>query len=182
MVGFFRVIVLQSLYFYFAVFPKISNNNISFFAGCCEAGSLVAGEDSAEQRLWSQFGYNLGVAFQLVDDLLDYNGRGESIGKPVYGDLSNRVLTLPLIRALQSGQEDIKVQLINYMKLDKDDKTNFDQAVQAVLTSDGSNYTLKKAEEFAGEAVKIAGMVAKNCPEKAEVLANLTRSLLLRSK
>lgn len=163
-------------------FEWIGKKSASFFAGCCEAGSLVAGEDSAEQRLWSQFGYNLGIAFQLVDDLLDYNGRGESIGKPVYGDLNNRVLTLPFIRALQSGQEDIKVQLINYMKLDKDDKTNFDQAVQAVLASDGSDYTLKKAEEFAGEAVKIAGMVAKNCPEKAEVLANLTRSLLLRSK
>jgi geranylgeranyl pyrophosphate synthase len=114
--------------------------------------------------LWSQFGYNLGIAFQLIDDLLDYNGRGELTGKPVYGDLSNRVLTLPLIRALQSDQDDIKVQLIKYMKQDKYDKSNFDKAVQAVLTSDGSDYTLKKAEEFAGEAVKIAGRVAKKLP------------------
>ncbi len=163
-------------------FEWIGKKSASFFAGCCEAGSLVAGEDLAEQQLWSQFGYNLGIAFQLVDDLLDYNGRGESTGKPVYGDLNNRVLTLPLIRALQSGQDNIQAQLINYMEQDKDNKSNFDQAVQAVLISDGSDYTLKKAEEFADEAAKIAGMVAKNCPEKAEVLANLTRSLLLRSK
>jgi heptaprenyl diphosphate synthase len=163
-------------------FEWIGKKSASFFAGCCEAGSLVAGEGSSEQQLWSQFGYNVGIAFQLIDDLLDYNGRGESTGKPVYGDLSNRVLTLPLIRALQSGQDEIKEQLLTYMKQDKDDKSNFDKAVQAVLTSDGSNYTLKKAEEFAGEAVKIAGLVARNCPEKAEVLTNLTRSLLLRSK
>jgi len=163
-------------------FEWIGKKSASFFAGCCEAGSLVAGESSAEQKLWSQFGYNLGIAFQLIDDLLDYKGRGESTGKPVNGDLNNHVLTLPLIRALQSGQEDIQVKLTNYMKQDKDDKSNLDQAVQAVFISDGLDYTLKKAEEFADEALKIAVRVAKNYPVKAEVLANLTKNLLLRSK
>jgi heptaprenyl diphosphate synthase len=163
-------------------FEWIGKKSASFFAGCCEAGSLVAGEGVAEQKLWSKFGYNLGIAFQLIDDFLDYNARGESIGKPVNGDLNNRVLTLPLIRALQSDQNDIQTHLINYMKQDKDDNSNFDQAVKAVLLSDGLDYTLKKAEEYADEAVKIAGKVAQNCPEKAEVLADLTRSLLMRNK
>lgn len=163
-------------------FEWIGKKSASFFAGCCEAGSLVAGESPAEQKLWAKFGYNLGIAFQLVDDLLDYNGHGEATGKPVYGDLNNRVLTLPLIRALQSSQNDIQTRLTCYLEQDKDNKSNFDQAVKAVLESDGSDYTLKKAEEFAAEALRIADQVTKGRPDQAEALTNLTRNLLFRSK
>ncbi len=161
-------------------FQWIGKKSASFFAGCCQAGSLLGGYDYREQALWSEFGYNLGIAFQLIDDLLDYTGEGNVTGKPRYGDLSNKVITLPLIRTTKLKSEEGTINRL----LQDDDVTGsqIGAVAQAVLDGDGPAYTYRKAEEHAERAVVILKKLQPNNQVKSEVLEQLTRDLLLRRK
>jgi octaprenyl-diphosphate synthase len=69
---------------------------------CCESGAILAGVDGEQQEAAKRFGLNLGVAFQMVDDALDYSSPEQKSGKPHGGDLREGKLTLPLIFFLQS--------------------------------------------------------------------------------
>ncbi len=161
-------------------FQWIGKKSASFFAGCCQAGSLLGGGDREEQALWSEFGYNLGMAFQLIDDLLDYTGEGRVTGKPLYGDLNNRVITLPLIRTLSvtPGEESINHLLQNTNA----SGSQISAVAQTVLEGDGPAYTYRKAEEHAKLAADIISDLQPGSWEKREVLEQLTHDVLLRSK
>lgn len=165
-------------------FQWIGKKSASFFAGCCKAGSLLGGDNQKEQALWYEFGYNLGIAFQLVDDLLDYTDAGGVTGKPLYGDLNNRVITLPLIRTLitsdlTAGGE----QSINYLFLDQQKSgTEIGKVAQAVLDGDGPAYTYRKAEEHINIASGIINSLDALSEDKRVLLEQLTRDVLLRKK
>src|SRR5687767_1978113 len=79
----------------------VDRKTASLFEACARLGALVGGADeSAESRL-ADYGWNLGMAFQLVDDVLDFTSRESVLGKPVGNDLREGKVTLPLIYALQ---------------------------------------------------------------------------------
>ncbi|MGM0689189.1 MAG: polyprenyl synthetase family protein [Bacillota bacterium] len=161
-------------------FRWIGKKSASFFAGCCEAGSLLGGGDREEQAVWSEFGYNLGIAFQLIDDLLDYTGEGQVTGKPLYGDLNNKVITLPLIRTLKITSDQGS---INHLLQDSDASGSQISAVaQAVLEGDGPDYTYRKAEEHAKQAAIIISDLHSGSGEKNDILEQLTHDILLRRK
>ncbi len=163
-------------------FTWIGKKSASFFAGCCEAGSLMAGDSAKDQESWAAFGYHLGIAFQLIDDLLDYRGKEFDTGKPLYGDLHNRVLTLPLIRTMQSNNQLSPELLSAYLGQYGENGEACEQVVQVVLKGDGLDYTFSKAEEYATKAIdSIEGLTGIE-PEKKEALVLLPRSLLLRTK
>ncbi len=161
-------------------FKWIGKKSASFFAGCCTAGSLLGGGDQREQVLWSEYGYNLGIAFQLIDDLLDYTGDDVITGKPLYGDLSNRVLTLPLIRTINSSRQALPVGKL-FNSQDAVSGSQFQEVTQAVLDGDGPDYTYHKAEEYSKRAADTLGRLHFVEPEKRAVLEQLTRDVLLRS-
>jgi octaprenyl-diphosphate synthase len=72
------------------------------FSACCEIGAILGGADSEGQAALREYGMNLGTAFQLVDDLLDFTASDEVLGKPAGVDLLEGKLTLPLIYLLES--------------------------------------------------------------------------------
>ena len=161
-------------------FQWIGKKSASFFAGCCEAGSLLGGGNREEQTVWSEFGYNLGIAFQLIDDLLDYTGEGQVTGKPLYGDLNNRVITLPLIRTLNVTSDE---ESINHLLQDtKASGSQISAVAQAVLEGDGPAYTYRKAEEHANRAADIINDFQSGSWEKKDILEQLTHDILLRRK
>jgi octaprenyl-diphosphate synthase len=81
-------------------FQVVRGKTSSLFAWACRAGALVAGAPADAAAALGEFGARMGVAFQLVDDVLDYVGDPEVTGKALLGDLVEGKLTLPLIRAL----------------------------------------------------------------------------------
>ncbi len=163
-------------------FKWIGKKSASFFAGCCEAGSLVGGGEPEELILWAEYGYNLGVAFQIIDDYLDYSDNGKETGKPLYGDLNNRVITLPLIRTMQTADKETAKLLNNYIKQKDSNADYFNHAVQAVLTGDGLEYTYQKAEEYATASINTISKMKSISVKKAELLEGLARDLLGRRK
>jgi octaprenyl-diphosphate synthase len=76
------------------------------FAAACEVGPVIAALSKDEQAACRSFGMNLGIAFQLVDDLLDYTADAAALGKPVGGDLREGKVTLPIILLLKRGGEE----------------------------------------------------------------------------
>jgi geranylgeranyl pyrophosphate synthase len=87
-----------------AYLERISRKTACLMAACCKGGVTVCGGTEAQIALMEQYGQNLGIAFQIVDDVLDYSGSEDVIGKPAGNDLRQGLITLPLIYALQAGQ------------------------------------------------------------------------------
>jgi octaprenyl-diphosphate synthase len=77
----------------------------ALFAAACEVGPIIAGKGKAEQSACRSYGMNLGIAFQLIDDALDYGGAGEKLGKNVGDDFREGKITLPVVLAFRRGNE-----------------------------------------------------------------------------
>lgn len=80
----------------------VSGKTASLFACACRLGALYGGADPAATDQWAAFGHDLGMAFQLVDDLLGIWGDPAVTGKPVFNDLKNRKMSVPVVAALTS--------------------------------------------------------------------------------
>ena len=86
-------------------FDVIARKTAYLFSACCEIGALLGGADARTQNLLRDYGMNLGIAFQLVDDLLDFTSSEEVLGKPAGADLLEGKVALPLIFLLQREPE-----------------------------------------------------------------------------
>jgi len=84
-------------------FDIITRKTAYLFSACCEIGAILGGAAKDDQCRLRDYGLNLGTAFQLVDDLLDFTSSDESLGKPTGVDLLEGKLTLPLIYLLESN-------------------------------------------------------------------------------
>ncbi len=82
-------------------FEIIRRKTAYLFGGCTQIGGLLAGLPPEQVRALGEYGFNLGIAFQLVDDILDLTGDTKALGKPVASDLREGKITLPLIYLLQ---------------------------------------------------------------------------------
>ena len=83
---------------------RIYRKTALFIAECCELGGVIAGAPESTCQVLRNFGYGLGMGFQGIDDILDLNGSTDTLGKPVWNDLKEGVLTLPVLRLLQDKQ------------------------------------------------------------------------------
>ena len=86
-------------------FEIIRRKTAFLFGGCAQIGGMLGGVNPEQETALRDYGFNLGVAFQLVDDLLDYTADAASLGKPVGGDLREGKVTLPIIFLLRRGGE-----------------------------------------------------------------------------
>ncbi len=82
---------------------RIYNKTASLFTTAAESGAVLSGASESCAEAMRRYGYNLGMAFQVVDDILDFDGTEEEIGKPIGSDLANGVITLPTLIAMKSG-------------------------------------------------------------------------------
>jgi octaprenyl-diphosphate synthase len=83
----------------------IRGKTAELFAAACEVGPALAGRDKAEQAACRSYGMNLGIAFQLIDDALDYGGKSAKLGKNVGDDFREGKVTLPVVLSFRRGNE-----------------------------------------------------------------------------
>ena len=86
-------------------FEIIRRKTAFLFGGCAQIGGMLGGLTAQQESALQDYGFNLGIAFQLVDDLLDYTADTSALGKPVGGDLREGKITLPIIFLLRRGGE-----------------------------------------------------------------------------
>ena len=86
-------------------FDIIRRKTAYLFGGCAQIGGMLGSVTPEQQEALREYGFNLGIAFQLVDDLLDFTGDAAALGKPIGADLREGKMTLPLIHLLQQDEE-----------------------------------------------------------------------------
>ena len=134
-------------------FDIIHRKTAYLFGGCAQIGGIL-GEVSAEkEQALREYGFSLGTLFQLVDDLLDFTGAAEVIGKPVGGDLREGKITLPIIHLLEYGGAEASDLIRNAVR-DRDVSAGNWARIKTLLTEHRSlDYAYDRAVEF-GETAK----------------------------
>ena len=120
------------------------------FEAAARIGGLLAGADDGRLDALAQYGKHLGTAFQLVDDALDYAADSEELGKNVGDDLAEGKPTLPLIHALERGDEAQKALIRD--AIERGSADNFDAINRAITDTGALDYTLHQAREHAARA------------------------------
>ncbi len=128
----------------------INAKTASLLGAACAMGALV-GNDACRPSL-RRFGLNLGMAFQVVDDILDYVGLEVETGKPVGHDLRERKVTLPLVGALRSAPASAREEIARFFAAASPGEEDIVRVVDLVRDLGGVDYARNKALEFAEEA------------------------------
>ncbi len=121
-------------------YTRINLKTAIFLSSCCRLGAIVSEMDKREVENLTAYGTNLGLAFQIIDDLLDFFGDEKITGKPRGGDLKSGVITLPVIRALEVSDEAPTLRKI--VTSGKD----VDAAIKIIQATDAVDYCRTRAE------------------------------------
>lgn len=132
-------------------FRIISDKTASLLSTCCEVGARAATDDDDKIKAMRDFGENLGIAFQIRDDILDFIGTSSLLGKPLGGDIKEKKLTLPLIYALKNSPADEAKQVIKTMKA-SEKKIDVNLVIEFVKRNGGIEYADKVAKEYSEKA------------------------------
>lgn len=129
---------------------KIGCKTAALFEAACKAGITVAGGSDQQIDALGRFGYDLGLAFQIVDDVLDFTGDEATLGKPAGNDLREGTLTLPLIYALAQSDSPL---LRAVAETACPDPTCVPQIVAAVIAAGGTARAMDEARATAARAI-----------------------------
>ena len=133
-------------------FDVIFKKTAILFSAACEIAAIISGADDKTRQAMKQYGYHVGMAFQLIDDILDYSGNSEELGKNVGDDLAEGKPTLPLIVAMREGNADQKKLIAEAIR--NGDKSNIEQIVTTVRSTGGLHQTENCARDHIQAAVK----------------------------
>ncbi len=130
----------------------IKRKTAILISAACQIGAILGRANGEQEEAMRLFGLNLGIAFQLRDDFLDYAGSEEEFGKPVGKDLQEGKITLPLIHALQSSNDGDRQRLVELITSDRDYEQIFGKVKKAIRNYQGLDYTDKLANHHITEA------------------------------
>ena len=124
----------------------ISKKTASLISSCCKIAGAGTGKSKKEIDLLGELGLNIGIAFQIKDDLFDYGKR--KIGKPRGIDIKEKKLTLPLIYTLNELDKRNRKWLINSIKKHNKDKSRVKEIISLVKETGGLDYAIEKMNYF----------------------------------
>jgi len=150
----------------------ISDKTASLIETCCKIGALSSTQNPEYLEALRNYGENVGMAFQIRDDILDYTGKSSIIGKPEAGDLKEKKLTLPLIHALSIAPQKDSDAVRKKIRQGITDKS-INEVIQFIKYYGGIEYSQKIAEEFISKAESALTVLPDSeAREKLFLLAN----------
>jgi heptaprenyl diphosphate synthase len=150
----------------------IEGKTAALFATACRVGGIVGGLERADVDRITEFGRLYGMAFQVVDDVLDVVATDEQLGKPAGHDIAEGIYNLPVLRALAAGHDDLRRLLGGPI-----DGPDLEQARQLVRASVGVPQSIEVAERYVREAVATLDPFGER--PAATALAGAARHLLV---
>jgi octaprenyl-diphosphate synthase len=135
-------------------FDIIRKKTASLIASCCACGATSSGANPETIAKMNSFGENVGIAFQIKDDLFDYRNDGMS-GKPNGVDIKEKKMTLPLIYMLSNLSNPDRKKVINIIKNHNDEPKKVAEVIDQVNNSGGIEYATQKMNEYKENALKI---------------------------
>ena len=143
-------------------FQVINGKTASLFSAACQVGGISGGAKENEHYALKSFGTNFGMAFQLIDDAIDYSSNLTTMGKNTGDDFKEGKITLPLILAFGRSNKKEKQFLQNVISKPKDDATNFSKTKELLIKYKCIEDTLIRANHFADVAIDSLGIFNDN--------------------
>ncbi len=133
---------------------RIDKKTASLVAACCGAGATIRGASQEEADACTAFGRNLGMCFQIIDDLLDFTSDEETLGKPTGSDFSQGILTLPVIYLLEhSGWREPIKKILEKRSCTSDDLSFVAEAADKTKSIQRAYRKAREFQEKAGECL-----------------------------
>ena len=135
----------------------VDRKTACLFSVCAKLGALVAGADSQTEEKLGEYAWNLGMAFQLVDDVLDFTAREKTLGKPVGGDLREGKVTLPLVYALEQASGDERRSVERVLADRHYENVPLRQVLGLIEKYNGIERVRERAQAFTDKARHVIG-------------------------
>ncbi|HXA67878.1 MAG TPA: polyprenyl synthetase family protein [Bryobacteraceae bacterium] len=133
----------------------VDRKTASLFSACARLGAVMGGADDATEARLGEFAWNLGIAFQLVDDVLDFTSHEKVLGKPVGSDLREGKVTLPLIYALEQAPEEERLLVDTVLREGNYDQAPFAKVLRMIERRGGFDRVRERAQAFTDKARSI---------------------------
>jgi octaprenyl-diphosphate synthase len=130
----------------------IQRKTAVLFQGTCRVSALISGASKEKENALSDYGFNLGIAFQMVDDLLDYTLDPNTLGKEVGTDLKEGKLTLPVIYSLKAANTTDRSRMEKIIKNKSFSVDDFETLIALMKKYGGQKYTKNLAREYVKNA------------------------------
>ena len=157
----------------------INLKTAALFSAATKTGACLSGSIEKEKKALESYGKNLGLAFQIADDALDYYAKEKLFGKEIGKDFFEGKVTLPLIIVFQKGNDEERVFLSEIMKKEKRNEDDFSETLALIYKYKAIEASLKRAEYFVNVSYDSLGIFPDN--EDKKILQNLTGFSLNRS-
>jgi octaprenyl-diphosphate synthase len=157
----------------------IRKKTAALIAACTACGAKSSGVDDELVEKMRLFGENVGMAFQIKDDLLDYQNNG-SIGKPTGNDIKEKKLTLPIIHVLKNASRADRKRILSIVKRHNKSKKKVQEVIDFVIENGGLEYSINKMHEYKSMALNILSEMPENESKKA--LEKLVEYVVTRKK
>ena len=131
----------------------IRGKTAELFAAACEVGPVIANRPKAEQTACRSVGMNLGIAFQLVDDVLDYGGKAAKLGKNIGDDFREGKITLPVVLAFRRGNDSERAFWIKALERGEIGDADLDHAIGLMTKHRALEDTINRAQHYGAMAV-----------------------------
>jgi octaprenyl-diphosphate synthase len=157
----------------------IADKTAVLMEAACRGGSILGGLDSIQEDALAKFGFNLGVAFQMTDDVIDYRSDKETMGKTPGKDLEEGKLTLPMIAALKRATVDEKTKVKVMISAGVVTNEDLEWVREFLNRRNGISETLLKSREYLSNAVECLAMFPDSYEKRA--LIRLSDKILHRT-
>ena len=145
----------------------VDRKTACLFSACARLGAVAANAPTATEEKLGEFAWNLGMAFQLIDDMLDFVSREATIGKPVGGDLREGKVTLPLVYALESASPAERAMIETVLRDRNYDAVPFPDILAMVEGHGGIRRTRERAAQFTDRARQIVSEFPESTWQRA---------------
>jgi len=132
---------------------RIYAKTASLFEMCARAAAMISPVDEAVVEAMRNYGYQVGMAFQIVDDILDFNGQQVEVGKPVGSDLLQGLITLPTLYYIEEHPDDPDVQALLNGKVNAN-RGMLLRLVQSIHKSNAISRAMQEAEKYVAQALR----------------------------
>jgi len=132
----------------------VTKKTAELISSCCQVGAILAKADENEEEALTSYGKNIGIAFQLVDDTLDFIATREKLGKPLGNDLREGKVTMPLLMVIESESKENIERIKQILSFSKPDKNGIDFIMDLIRRHKAVEYSLEVAADYSQKAKK----------------------------
>ena len=131
----------------------VSNKTASLIEAACQVGAIMGNASPEREKSFKNYGLSVGIAFQMVDDTLDYTSEDEKFGKALCKDLQEGKVTLPLIHTLKKASAEDRQMILSLLQNGSPSQDKVDSITRLIIKYQGVSYVLTKAREYVDSAL-----------------------------